>query len=138
MRKKAALSLDNRYNTMIENAFYYSNPPNNQNIVREVRPPKHEYIRKLLYKDLNKVSTEKVNICDHQFYCLTFYLIYVIYIIIYQKLDRLQKCNLHSSSNYIKRSPSATSRPTGYIQYSLIYIKLYCLCSGKSILRGFL
>ena len=60
MRKKVALNVDNRYKTLIENAFYYSNPPSNQNIVRETRPPKHEYIRKLLYKDLNKVSTEKV------------------------------------------------------------------------------
>ncbi|XP_067945290.1 regulator of nonsense transcripts 2-like isoform X2 [Watersipora subatra] len=60
MRKKAVLSLDTRYNTMIDNAFYFCNPPSNQNIIRERRPPKHEYIRKLLYKDLNKLSTEKV------------------------------------------------------------------------------
>lgn len=67
MRKKAALSLDNRYNTMIDNAFYFCNPPSNQNIVRESRPPKHQYIMKLLYKDLNKLSTEKVctAICSH-------------------------------------------------------------------------
>lgn len=60
MRKKAALNLDERYKTLIENAFYYSNPPSNQSIIREPRPPKHEYLRKLIYKDLNKVSTEKV------------------------------------------------------------------------------
>lgn len=45
---------------MIENAFYYSNPPPTHAIAREMRPPKHEFVRKLLYKDLNKVSTEKV------------------------------------------------------------------------------
>ncbi|KAF6041633.1 UPF2 [Bugula neritina] len=60
MRKKTALSLDIRYNTLIENAFYYCNPPSSQNLVRENRPPKHEYIRRLLYKDLNKLSTEKI------------------------------------------------------------------------------
>lgn len=60
MRKKAALHLDSRYTTMIENAFYYSNPPDVPQTTRKVRPPLHEYIRKLLYKDLSKVTTEKV------------------------------------------------------------------------------
>ena len=62
MRKRALLSLDSRYNTMIENAFYYSNPPVNQNVVREVLPPKYEFIKRILYKDLNKASTEKVRL----------------------------------------------------------------------------
>lgn len=60
MRKKAALHLDSRYDTMIENAYYYCNPPDAQQITRKERPPMHEYIRKLLYKDLSKVTTEKV------------------------------------------------------------------------------
>ncbi|XP_061195542.1 regulator of nonsense transcripts 2-like [Saccostrea echinata] len=60
MRKKAALHLESRYTTMIENAFYYSNPPETQQTAQKVRPPMHEYIRKLLYKDLSKVTTEKV------------------------------------------------------------------------------
>ncbi len=60
MRKKAALHLDSRYTTMIENAYFYSNPPEYQQVARKVRPPMHEYIRKLLYKDLSKVTTEKV------------------------------------------------------------------------------
>lgn len=60
MKKKSALNLDSRYKAMIENAFYYSNPPASLTIAREVRPPKHEFVRKLLYKDLNKVTTEKV------------------------------------------------------------------------------
>lgn len=60
MRKKSALHLDSRYTTMIENAFYYSNPPEVQQVAKKIRPPMHEYIRKLLYKDLSKVTTEKV------------------------------------------------------------------------------
>lgn len=60
MRKKSALHLESRYTTMIENAFYYSNPPETQQSAQKVRPPMHEYIRKLLYKDLSKVTTEKV------------------------------------------------------------------------------
>lgn len=60
MRKKAALHLDSRYTTMIENAYYYSNPPEVPQMVKKIRLPIHEYIRKLLYKDLSKVTTEKV------------------------------------------------------------------------------
>ena len=60
MRKKAALHLDSRYSTMIENAYYYSNPPDVKSEVRKIRPPMHEYLRKLLYKDLSKITTEKV------------------------------------------------------------------------------
>ncbi|KAK6176702.1 hypothetical protein SNE40_014951 [Patella caerulea] len=60
MRKKSALHLDPRYITMIENAYFYSNPPEAQQIVRVERPPIHQYIRKLLYKDLTKITTEKV------------------------------------------------------------------------------
>ncbi|XP_005093367.2 regulator of nonsense transcripts 2 isoform X2 [Aplysia californica] len=60
MRKKMAMKLETRYETMIENAFYYSNPPEIQVVPRKERPPMHEYIRKLLYKDLSKVTVEKV------------------------------------------------------------------------------
>lgn len=60
MRKKAALHFDQRYTTMIENAYYYSNPPEVKQEAEKQRPPMHEYIRKLLYKDLNKITTEKV------------------------------------------------------------------------------
>jgi len=55
MRKKQALQLDGRYSVMIENAFYYCNPPENKQIEKKVRSPIHEYIKKLLYKDLNKL-----------------------------------------------------------------------------------
>uniref|UniRef100_A0A8C1P4N6 UPF2 regulator of nonsense mediated mRNA decay n=1 Tax=Cyprinus carpio TaxID=7962 RepID=A0A8C1P4N6_CYPCA len=60
MRKKQAQHLDGRYVTMVENAYYYCNPPPMEKTVRRKRPPLQEYIRKLLYKDLSKVTTEKV------------------------------------------------------------------------------
>ncbi|KAJ3612032.1 hypothetical protein NHX12_020309 [Muraenolepis orangiensis] len=60
MRKKQAQHLDSRYVTMVENAYYYCNPPPMEKTVRKRRPPLQEYIRKLLYKDLSKVTTEKV------------------------------------------------------------------------------
>ncbi|XP_043944246.1 regulator of nonsense transcripts 2 isoform X2 [Protopterus annectens] len=60
MRKKQAMHLDARYVTMVENAYYYCNPPPAEKAVRKKRPPLQEYIRKLLYKDLSKVTTEKV------------------------------------------------------------------------------
>ncbi|XP_071816904.1 regulator of nonsense transcripts 2-like isoform X3 [Apostichopus japonicus] len=60
MRKKSRMPLDDRHNTMIENAFYYCNPPEVQKAERKVRPPMHEYIRKLLFKDLSKNMVEKV------------------------------------------------------------------------------
>ncbi|KAG7456293.1 hypothetical protein MATL_G00250160 [Megalops atlanticus] len=60
MRKKQAMHLDARYVTMVENAYYYCNPPPVEKAVRKRRPPLQEYIRKLLYKDLSKVTTEKV------------------------------------------------------------------------------
>ena len=61
MRKKTALSLDSRYETMIENAYFYSNPPDNTQSAQVERPPMHNYIRRLLYKDLSKITTEKVH-----------------------------------------------------------------------------
>ena len=60
MRKKSALHLDSRYATMIENAYFYSNPPEARQATRVKRPPMHEYIRKLLYKDLSKTTIERV------------------------------------------------------------------------------
>lgn len=60
MRKKSVQTFDSRHLTMIENAFYYCNPPERQQIQKVVRPPLHEYIRKILYKDLSKTTTEKV------------------------------------------------------------------------------
>lgn len=60
MRKKTALSLDNRYAMMIENAFYNVNPPEVPLQAQVVKVPLHEYVYKLLYHDLCKNNTEKV------------------------------------------------------------------------------
>lgn len=60
MRKKQASAMDNRYTIMIENAFYYCNPPENKQIEKKVKIPQHEYIRHLLTKELNKLTVEKV------------------------------------------------------------------------------
>lgn len=61
MRKKAVTALDSRYVTIIENAYYFVNPPESTGgISRKDRPPVHEFIRKLLYQDLSKTNTDKV------------------------------------------------------------------------------
>merc|ERR1719483_1124679 len=60
LRKKAAMSLDSRYTTMIENAYYMVAPPDTPQEARRERPPLHQYIRKLIYADLNKTNTEKI------------------------------------------------------------------------------
>eukprot|EP00795_Rhopilema_esculentum_P002036 gene2037-17601_t len=60
MRKKTVQAVDSRLSTMIENAYYYCNPPERQKVQVKERPPMQEYIRKLLYKDLSKTTIEKV------------------------------------------------------------------------------
>ena len=60
LRKKTMMSLDSRYSTMIENAYYSVSPPDSPQEARKERPPLHQYIRKLLYTDLNKSNTEKI------------------------------------------------------------------------------
>jgi regulator of nonsense transcripts 2 len=60
MRKRAVLTLDSRYTTQIENAYYYCNPPETREIEKKIRSPIQEYLRRLLFKDLNKITLEKV------------------------------------------------------------------------------
>eukprot|EP00731_Ephydatia_muelleri_P002411 Em0001g2411a len=60
VRKKMVLHLDPRQRSMIENAVYYAHPPDVTRGLIIVRPPLHEYLRTILYKDLNKLNTEKV------------------------------------------------------------------------------
>jgi regulator of nonsense transcripts 2 len=61
MRKKAVTALDSRYVTIIENAYYFVNPPECTGIItKKDRLPIHEFIRKLLYQDLSKTNTDKV------------------------------------------------------------------------------
>lgn len=60
MRKKAVMVLDSRYVTQIENAYYYVNPPDSVAIPKKERPIMHEFIRKLLFQDLQKNNTDKI------------------------------------------------------------------------------
>lgn len=60
MRKKSVMALDTRYVTQIENAYYFVNPPENIGLTKKVRPILHEYIRWLLYQELQKNNTDKV------------------------------------------------------------------------------
>ncbi|KAF0308344.1 Regulator of nonsense transcripts 2 [Amphibalanus amphitrite] len=61
MRKKAAMAFDSRYVTMIDNMYYTVLPPEGAALcVQKVRPPLHNYMRKLIYQDLAKNTTEKV------------------------------------------------------------------------------
>ncbi|KAF4525965.1 hypothetical protein B566_EDAN000756 [Ephemera danica] len=60
MRKKSVMALDSRYVTMIENAYYYVDPPEaSPSQQKKERPPMHDYIRKLLYQDLCKPTTDR-------------------------------------------------------------------------------
>ncbi|XP_017777953.1 PREDICTED: regulator of nonsense transcripts 2 [Nicrophorus vespilloides] len=60
MRKKAVMALDSRYVTQIENAYYYVNPPDLVAVAKKERPPMHQFLRKLLYQDLQKTNTDKI------------------------------------------------------------------------------
>lgn len=59
MRKKAVMALDSRYVTMIENAFYYVNPPENSLSKIKDRPVLHQFVRNLLYQDLMKPDADE-------------------------------------------------------------------------------
>lgn len=65
VRKKRVQHLDGRQRSLVENALYYANPPETPQIVHATLPPMLQYIQKLLYKDLNKVNTEKVSCNVH-------------------------------------------------------------------------
>ena len=60
VRKRTAKALDQRYNTLIDNAWYSCDPPQVEATVFKPRPPLHEYIRKLIFRDLSKSTVEKV------------------------------------------------------------------------------
>lgn len=60
MRKKTVMTLDSRYVTQIENAYYYVNPPEVITVVQKERPVMHQFIRKILYQDLQKNNTDKI------------------------------------------------------------------------------
>ncbi|XP_059628243.1 regulator of nonsense transcripts UPF2 [Cornus florida] len=60
MRLKNVKNLDPRHSTLVENAYYLCKPPEKSARVSKVRPPLHQYIRKLLFSDLDKSSIEHV------------------------------------------------------------------------------
>uniref|UniRef100_A0A5B6Z5R2 Putative regulator of nonsense transcripts UPF2 isoform X2 n=1 Tax=Davidia involucrata TaxID=16924 RepID=A0A5B6Z5R2_DAVIN len=60
MRLKNVKNLDPRHSTLVENAYYLCKPPERSARVSKVRPPLHQYIRKLLFSDLDKSSIEHV------------------------------------------------------------------------------
>ncbi|KAJ0465690.1 putative nonsense-mediated mRNA decay protein Nmd2/UPF2 [Helianthus annuus] len=60
MRLKNVKNLDPRHSTLVENAYYLCKPPERSARVSKVRPPLHQYIRKLLFTDLDKSSIEQV------------------------------------------------------------------------------
>ncbi|CAA0811276.1 Regulator of nonsense transcripts UPF2 [Striga hermonthica] len=60
MRLKNVKNLDPRQSTLVENAYYLCKPPERSARVSKVRPPLHQYIRKLLFSDLDKSSIERV------------------------------------------------------------------------------
>nr|CAG4651588.1 EOG090X0143 [Triops cancriformis] len=61
MRKKNVQVHDSRYVTMIENAYYQVLPPEGSALgVPIERPPLHQYLRQLLYRDLSKATLNKV------------------------------------------------------------------------------
>ena len=59
MRKKLLLSVDSKYVTMIENAYYSTNPPD---IIKQavIETPVQQYVRYLLYECLNRTTIDKV------------------------------------------------------------------------------
>lgn len=60
MRLKNVKNLDPRHSTLVENAYYLCKPPERSARVSKIRPPLHQYIRKLLFTDLDKSSIEHV------------------------------------------------------------------------------
>ena len=61
MRKKSVIAMDSRYTTMIENAYYQINPPEfSPASTKPPRPPIKEFLRKLIYTDLSKVTSRRI------------------------------------------------------------------------------
>ncbi|KAL6011590.1 Regulator of nonsense transcripts upf2 [Asimina triloba] len=60
MRLKNVKNLDSRHSTLVENAYYLCKPPERSARVCKVRPPLYQYIRKLLFSDLDKSTIEHV------------------------------------------------------------------------------
>lgn len=53
MRLKSVTALDIRYTNMIENAYYFVNPPETTTVIKKKRPPLHDFIRKIIFQVVN-------------------------------------------------------------------------------------
>jgi regulator of nonsense transcripts 2 len=61
VRKKSIGNFDSKYVFMIENAIYATNPPNiTVSKPKKERPPLEQFIRKLMYQDLRRSTTEQI------------------------------------------------------------------------------
>ncbi|KAJ7557891.1 hypothetical protein O6H91_04G014000 [Diphasiastrum complanatum] len=60
MRLKNVKNLDARHSTLVENVYYQCKPPERSAKISKVRAPLQQYIRKLLFSDLDKSSIEHV------------------------------------------------------------------------------
>jgi len=60
LRKKNVLHLDARQSMLVENAYYQCIPPDRPATVIKQRDPMHDFVRKLIYVDLNKKNIEDV------------------------------------------------------------------------------
>lgn len=65
VRKKSVHHLDGRQKSLVDDALYSANPPDVSAATVVVRPPLQAYIYKLIHKDLNKRTVEKV----YEHYC---------------------------------------------------------------------
>jgi regulator of nonsense transcripts 2 len=59
MRLKNAKNLDSRLDTMVENAYYYCKPPEKLAVREKPLTLMQQYINKLIFQDLSKVSKRK-------------------------------------------------------------------------------
>jgi len=59
-RKKTAQHLGPQEKILIENAFYYVNPPDRPAIQQKERSPMELFVRKLIYLDLTKLNYVKI------------------------------------------------------------------------------
>ncbi|KAJ8868844.1 hypothetical protein PR048_030385 [Dryococelus australis] len=147
MRKKAACTLDPRYSTTMENTFFQVNPPERQPSTQKNRPIMHEFIRKLLYKDLSRNCSESIvksmrrldwrnrDVADYAVKCLTNatnvkyhnirYLAEVVCgLSYYHKLAGTQPVPLPPTHTFLS---SVVSHPV--CPSSLLFASCYCLDS---------
>ncbi|XP_075233802.1 regulator of nonsense transcripts 2-like isoform X2 [Lycorma delicatula] len=58
MRLKTTTLFDNRYSNLVENTFYFVNPPDSNSAVRKQRPPMQQFIKKTIFQDLMQPGYE--------------------------------------------------------------------------------